>query len=145
MVGGGGARGAVTAPVRWDAARSSLSVGEVGDEQADGVDLLAFSGLAWLTLDSDGGVMAVDLHDVPDALAVVVPRAARPRYSWNSTESEGAGSWLLDADSGWVWIRLRPGMAHRRLVGTAQVSVWLRDGVVLALRLVLDDSAATGG
>ncbi|MDH6111719.1 hypothetical protein P3T36_002034 [Kitasatospora sp. MAP12-15] len=136
---------AVTAPVHWDPRERSLVVGEPCDEHADGVALLSFTGLVWLTFDSDGRPMSVDLHDVPDELAVVVPRALRPRFSWNSTERDNGSSWLLDTDSGWVWIRLTSGMAHRRLIGAADVLVWLRDGAVVALRLALDDDPAAGG
>ncbi|GAA2142516.1 hypothetical protein GCM10009760_27720 [Kitasatospora kazusensis] len=142
MVAGGVA---VTAPVHWDPRERSLVVGEPCDEHADGCALLRFTGLVWLTFDSDGRIMSVDLHDVPDALAVAVPRALRPRYSWNSTEVDSGSSWLLDTDSGWVWIRLASGMAHRRLIGAADVLVWLRGGAVAALRLVLDEEPAAGG
>ncbi|MDH6134218.1 hypothetical protein P3T37_003620 [Kitasatospora sp. MAA4] len=136
---------AVTAPVHWDPQERSLVVGEPCDERADGCALLRFTGMVWLTFDSDGRMMSVDLHDVPDELAVVVPRALRPRFSWNSTETDNASSWLLDTDSGWVWIRLASGMAHRRLIGKADVQVWLRDGAVAALRLVLDGEEPAAG
>ncbi|WP_441250517.1 hypothetical protein [Kitasatospora sp. McL0602] len=135
---------AVTAPVHWAPQERSLVVGEPCDEHADGVTLLSFRGQVWLTFDSDGRLMSVDLNDVPDELAVVVPRALRPRYSWNSTERDSGSSWLLDTDSGWVWIRLTSGMAHHRLIGAADVRVWLRDGAVAALRLVLDEESAAG-
>jgi len=63
---------------------------------------IGYTGTVWITLDATDTPLALDLHQVPDEVARLVP--VRPR-----TDGGGGLPWLLDTDSNWVWLPLPDG------------------------------------
>jgi hypothetical protein len=100
---------------------------------ADGETSIGFRTVASVAFAQDGGVCAVDVPEIPERVAPVIPLA------------RGQGTvgfaWL---DSGWLWIPLSSGRAERQHSGFAEIELRLHRHEVTGLSLrFLDQGSST--
>ncbi|MFC9424286.1 hypothetical protein [Streptomyces sp. NPDC056987] len=116
-----------TVNVSWDLGVGLVSV--VGDLPetpfpAGGGVQIRFASRLWISLDTSGRPVALDVFDVPPVLVGIIPSARRGEES-ASAAPPGTIPWLLDTDSNWLWIALIAAPEHQRLVREGWVEVWL--------------------
>ncbi|MFD7137173.1 hypothetical protein [Streptomyces sp. NPDC059894] len=126
--------GTTTRPsVDWDAGIGVLTI------RADGLTphaqraTVTFHSRVWIWLDDHAQPTTVDLLDVPEIMARVVPRARRAHDG--DPGARGVIRWLLDPDSDWVWMPLGGGPDRNRLVREGRVEIWLTGDLPLRVRL----------
>ncbi|MBE4735192.1 MULTISPECIES: hypothetical protein [Streptomyces] len=126
-----------TVDVSWDLGVGLVSaVGDMPDapfSAGDGVQIRFFSRL-WISLDTSGRPVALDVFDVPSVLVGVIPLARRDKEG-ASAAPLGTIPWLLDTDSNWVWIMLIAAPARQRLVREGWVEMWLYQDRLVRLKV----------
>lgn len=123
----------------WDPLTRFLQVRVPQGDRCEPSIRIAFRGRVWLTFDVRDRLVAIDLLEVPDALACSVSPATRHRFPGKNAESDEPMNWLLDAESAWVWLNIANGVAHHRLVGIGDIEVGLHKGKLHTFHLHLRD------
>ncbi|MGW4905316.1 hypothetical protein [Streptomyces sp. NPDC004270] len=119
--------------VDWDAGVGILSITAHDPVEHSQRSVVTFHSRTWIALDRHARPTTVDILDVPEVVARVVPRALRGQDAEPDTGS--SIPWLLDTDSDWVWISLGGAPTRNRLVREGRVEVWLAGRLPLRLRL----------
>lgn len=120
--------------VSWDPKTGFLRA--VSDDPGTGpLVRIGYRGAVWLTFDDQDRLLGIDLLGAPPALVAVLPHAQQYRFFWHSTARGREMAWWADHGTDSVWVITAPGMAHHRLVATADIEVGTRADRAVALNL----------
>ncbi|QYX79576.1 hypothetical protein [Streptomyces akebiae] len=119
--------------VDWDAGVGMLTIRADGLAPRAQRATVTFHSRIWISLDDHAEPTAVDILDVPEIMARVVPRARRARDG--EPAARPGIPWLLDPESDWAWIQLDGGPDRSRLVREGRVEVWLTGELPVRVRL----------
>ncbi|MEV5885015.1 hypothetical protein AB0L74_20175 [Streptomyces sp. NPDC052020] len=128
---------APTVDVSWDLGVGLVTaVGDTPDATSSGGGgvHIGFASRLWISLDTSGRPVALDVFDIPAVLLGVIPPTRRGEDA-ACAAPPGTIPWLLDTDSNWVWIELMAVPARQRLVRHGWIEVWLHQDRPVRLKV----------